>query len=241
MIVAHAPVEAFDEIDSTVLEARRRAERGKLEPVWLIAKRQTAGRGRRGRAWASLEGNLLATYLGPNDRAPADVALLGFAAALAIADALDAELGAPRTTLKWPNDVMLDGAKAAGILLDNGGVWLALAFGVNLASSPQQIDQPTTSLAEALGDRAPEPLAFFERLRPQLNRWVHSLEQKGFQPLREAWLARAHGLGSLARVALGEQTVEGRLTGLSSRGELELDTASGRRLIAAGDVIFTVV
>ncbi|MBY0564464.1 MAG: biotin--[acetyl-CoA-carboxylase] ligase [Hyphomonadaceae bacterium] len=241
MIDADAPIETFEEIDSTVLEARRRAERGQRNPVWLIAKRQTAGRGRRGRAWASLEGNLLATYLGPTDHPPADIALLGFATALAIADAIDGELGAARTTLKWPNDVMVDGAKAAGILIDNGGSWLALAFGVNLASSPKQIDQPTTSLAEALAAAAPAPLVFFERLRPHLRHWFGQLQRVGFEPLRAAWLARAHGLGALARVALGEATVEGRLTGLSSRGELELGTPSGRRLIAAGDVIFTVV
>lgn len=241
MIDADAPIALFDEIDSTMLEARRRVERGDVGPVWLIAKRQTAGRGRRGRAWASLEGNLLATYLGPADRSPADIALLGFATALAIADAVDEVLGAQRTTLKWPNDVMLDGAKAAGILIDNGGTWLALAFGVNVASSPKQIDQPTTSLAEALGDGAPDPIAFFEQLRPKLRYWVARLEQAGFSPLREAWLARAHGLSARARVSLGEETLEGRLMGLSSRGELELDTPVGRRLIAAGDVFFTVV
>lgn len=241
MIDVDAPVALFDEIDSTMLEARRRAERGDANPVWLIAKRQTDGRGRRGRPWASLEGNLLATYLGPTNRRPADIALMGFAAALAIADTMDTALGAARATLKWPNDVMLDGAKAAGILIDNGGTWLALAFGVNLALSPKQIDQPTTSLAEALGDSAPAPIAFFERLRLQLRHWIDRLEQEGFAPLREAWLSRAHGLGATTRVSLGDETIEGRLAGLSSRGELELDTASGRRVISAGDVTFTVV
>jgi BirA family biotin operon repressor/biotin-[acetyl-CoA-carboxylase] ligase len=239
MIDAHAPIEIFDEIDSTLLGARRRAERGETAPVWLIAKRQTAGRGRRGRAWASLEGNLMATYLGPAERAPADIALLGFAAALAISDAIDGIAGEGRTAVKWPNDVMLDGAKVAGILIDNGGTWFSLAFGINLASSPKMLDQPTTSIAEALKNGGPKPLEFFARLRPLLEAWCFRLDTEGFAPLRDAWLARAFGLGSSAQVYLGEEKIEGRIAGLSERGELELDTAAGRRLIAAGDVILT--
>lgn len=244
MIDGHAPVEVFDEIDSTIAEARRRAERGEAAPVWLIAKRQTAGRGRRGRTWSSLEGNLLATYLFTTARAPADVALLGFVAGVAIAETLEAMCGPGRATLKWPNDVMLDGTKCAGIMLDSGavpgGLWAALAFGVNLAAAPEALDQPTTSLGEALPPDAPAPapLAFLTALRPRLEAWDVRLGHEGFEPLRRAWLARAHGLGGEARVALGQSMIEGRIAGLSPRGELELDTASGRRLIAAGDVFF---
>lgn len=243
MIDGQAPVETFDEIDSTVLEARRRAERGELGPVWLIARTQTAGRGRRGRAWASLDGNLLATYLFATQKPPAEIALLGFAAGLAIAEAMDDVIGAGRATLKWPNDVLIGGAKASGILLDSGalgpqGTWVALAFGVNLAAAPENIDQPTTSLRALLppDTPAPAPLEFLARLRPKLEGWAARIEQQGFEPLRQAWLKRAHGLGQVARVVQGEQTIEGRIAGLSSRGELELDTVAGRRLIAAGDV-----
>src|SRR5262245_8049310 len=142
MIDAHAPVEVFDEIDSTILEARRRAERNEVGPVWLIARRQTAGRGRRGRTWASLDGNLLATYLCETREPPTQIALLGFAAGVAIAETIDDVLGPASATLKWPNDVFIDGAKAAGIMLDSGSLggeraWAALAFGVNLASAPE--------------------------------------------------------------------------------------------------------
>lgn len=237
MIDAGAPIETFEEIDSTVLEARRRAERGEIAPVWLIAQRQTAGRGRRGRAWASLEGNLLATYLGPTQRPPADVALLGFATALAIADAVDGLLGSGRSKVKWPNDVMIDGAKVAGILLDSGGTWFSLAFGVNLASSPKALDQPTISVGEALRNAPPRAMDFFARLRPLLEAWCFRLETEGFAPLRAAWLARAYALGQTVRVALGEGTLEGKLAGMSARGELELETSAGLRLIAAGDLI----
>ncbi len=244
MIIAEAPVEVFDEIDSTILEARRRAEAGGLAPVWIIARRQSAGRGRRGRVWASLEGNLLATYLGTTRRPPAEIALLGFATGLAIAETIDASIGPARATLKWPNDVLIDSAKASGIMLDSGAApsgetWFALAFGINLAAAPEALDQPTTSLRAQLPPDAPapEPLAFLAQLRPRLDAWTARLSNEGFEPLRRAWLTRAHGLGASARVALGEAILEGRIAGLSPRGELEFDTKDGRRLIAAGDVL----
>jgi BirA family transcriptional regulator, biotin operon repressor / biotin---[acetyl-CoA-carboxylase] ligase len=243
MIDASAPVEVFDEIDSTILEARRRAERGEIGPVWLIAKRQTAGRGRRGRRWASMDGNLMATLLFATSQPPAQIALLGFAAGVAIAEAIDQIVGAGRATLKWPNDVFIDGAKASGIMLDSGALaggytWVALAFGVNLASAPENIDQPTIALRDLLPPDAlaPEPLAFLASVRPKLEAWSARIERDGFDPLRGAWLRRAHGLGQDARVVQGDHVIEGRIAGLSPRGELELDTETGRRLIAAGDV-----
>lgn len=245
MIDGQAPIEIFDEIDSTLLEARRRAERGDLTPVWLIAKRQTAGRGRRGRNWVSFEGNLLATLLFTTARQPADVALLGFATGVAIAETLESYLGKGRVTLKWPNDVLVDTAKAAGILIDSGaapggGLWAALAFGVNLAAAPEGIDQPTISLRQLLPPDAPAPeaMAFFAGLRPRLEHWAQRLAAESFEPVRQAWLSRAHGLGQEARVIQGENEIAGRIVGVSARGELELDTAQGRRLIAAGDVFF---
>lgn len=246
MIDGQAPVEIFDEIDSTLLEARRRADLGDVGPVWLIAKRQTAGKGRRGRSWVSVEGNLLATYLFATTRPIAEIPLLGFAAAAAIAEALEAAGAGARVTLKWPNDVLIGGAKAAGILLDSGALasgaaWVALGFGVNVAGAPEAIDQKATSLASSLrpGTSAPTALAFFDIVRPRLETWASRLAAEGFEPLRRAWLERAHGLNELARVNQGEQVAEGRIAGLSPRGELELDTPSGRRLIAAGEVILS--
>ncbi len=246
MIDPQAPVEVFDEIDSTILEARRRAESGEVGPVWLIAKQQSAGRGRRGRSWVSYEGNLLATYLFATRHPPAKIALLGFATGIAIAEVIDVLLGRGRATLKWPNDVFVDGAKLAGIMLDSGSVdqdttWVALAFGVNLSAAPAAIDQRTISLRHCLPPDAPasEPLDFLDRLRPRLEAWSVRLEREGFEPLRAAWLSRAYGLGQEVRVMQGEQAIEGRIVGLSARGELELETANGPRLIAAGDVFLS--
>ncbi len=243
MIDGQAPVEVFDEIDSTILEARRRAERGEISPVWLIARRQTAGRGRRGRAWTSHDGNLMATLLFATRDPPQQIALLGFATGVALAETIDAVIGAGSAQLKWPNDVFINGAKISGIMLDSGALansqtWVALAFGVNLADAPENIDQRTTCLRDILPPDAPapEPLAFLAALRPKLEAWSARMLSEGFEPLRRAWMERAYGLGQEARVVQGEQTLEGRIAGLSPRGELELDTPTGRRLIAAGDV-----
>jgi BirA family biotin operon repressor/biotin-[acetyl-CoA-carboxylase] ligase len=248
MIDGRAPVEVFDEIDSTLLEARRRAERGDYGPVWLIAKRQSAGRGRRGRAWSSFEGNLLATSLFVTPQPAAQIALLGFAAGVAIAEAIDEVIGAGAAQLKWPNDVLIGDAKIAGILVDSGAVdtqanWVALAFGINLASAPDNIDQAATSLRAHLPPdaAAPEPLAFLAAIRPKLETWAVRIVGEGFEPLRRAWLQRAYGMGREAHIVQGEQAIDGRLAGLSPRGELELDTATGRRLIAAGDVFLSGV
>jgi BirA family transcriptional regulator, biotin operon repressor / biotin---[acetyl-CoA-carboxylase] ligase len=243
MIDGQAPVEVFDEIDSTILEARRRAEAGDINSVWLIAKRQTAGRGRRGRAWSSLDGNLMATLLFATHEPPQQIALLGFAAGVAIAEAIDEVVGAGAAALKWPNDVFVNGAKISGIMLDSGALdggrtWVALAFGANLAAAPENLDQPTASLRDLLPPDAPAPapLAFLAAVRPKLETWSARIVSDGFEPLRQAWLRRAYGIGQEARVVQGEQIFEGRIAGLSPRGELELDTSTGRRLIAAGDV-----
>jgi len=248
MIEADVPVESFDEIDSTIVEARRRAERGDVGPAWLLARRQTAGRGRRGRAWVTIEGNLFATYLGETTQPPAAVALLGFATGIAIADALEAQIGpecAPdRVRLKWPNDVFIDGAKAAGLMIDSGAMapgrlWFALGFGVNIVGAPGGLDQDTACLALAApgGIAAPTPLALLHAIRRRLEAQAQRLAREGFAPIRAAWLARAHGLGQDIRVQMGAETVEGRFAGLSARGELELETAAGVKRIAAGDIL----
>jgi BirA family biotin operon repressor/biotin-[acetyl-CoA-carboxylase] ligase len=245
MLDAKAPLEIIEEIDSTIVEARRRAERGDLGPVWLMARRQTAGRGRRGRSWASIEGNLFATYLGSTHHPPAQIALLGFAAGLAIAEAVDALIDAGRARLKWPNDLMLEGAKAAGIMLDSGGVdarpgktWFALAFGVNIIGAPGQLDQPTQYLSAFLRGPVPPPEVLLADIRGRLETWVRRLESEGFTALCAAWLARAHGLGRTVRVEVGGKRAEGVVAGLSEKGELELETAEGPVCISAGDIHF---
>lgn len=245
MIRADAPFVVFDEIDSTNEEARRRANAGDFEPAWLLAKRQTAGRGRRGRSWTTLPGNLFLTYYGVAARPPGDIALLGFAAGLALVEACAPYVGPGVAKLKWPNDLLLEGRKAAGILLESaplsppdGPFWFALGVGLNIAGAPDDAGQPTA----ALGDFAtapPSPMALAHAFSLRCAHWAERFEREGFAPLRRAWETHARGLGEAASVDMGGARIEGRAQGLSERGELALVLPSGEtRLISAGDVYF---
>src|ERR1700729_2108761 len=185
------PIEALEEIDSTNAEAPRRAEAGELGPLWITAKRQTAGRGRRGRAWETGAGNLAATLLVHTDKAPAEAAQVSFVAALAVADLAGAYVPASLVSLKWPNDPLIAGRKTAGILVESGphpdgGLWLAIGCGVNLATPPEAADRPATALAEHMRSPPPQPLEALEVLAAAFERWRDVWEQLGFAPIAEA-------------------------------------------------------
>jgi BirA family biotin operon repressor/biotin-[acetyl-CoA-carboxylase] ligase len=242
VILADAPLVLFDEIDSTNLEARRRAESGHPDPAWLMARRQSAGRGRRGRAWASPQGNLYLTYLGASARPLGDIALFGFVAAVALADTVDAFLGAARARLKWPNDVMIDGAKCAGILPESGALsdqrhWFCIGMGVNLASKPEGLAYRVSCLAEF--GAAPAVDAFAADLRTRLQDWSWRFETDGFAPIRAHWLARAHGLGETVTAQIGETRISGECIDMGDDGALILRLANGAvQRISAGEVSF---
>ncbi|HMM14180.1 MAG TPA: biotin--[acetyl-CoA-carboxylase] ligase [Parvibaculum sp.] len=241
---------AFAEIDSTNEEARRLGDAGVPGPIWITAERQTAGRGRRGREWVSPSGNFMGTLFLRPQVGPRKAAELSFVAALAVHDAVDALLPPPLRPglkLKWPNDLLHDGRKLAGILLESSGIagselaWLAIGIGINLARHPDNVEYPATSLA-ALGlpdvtpERALEFLAAaFDR---RLRQWN---EVQGFAAIREAWLARAAGLGGPITVRLVDETFEGIFVGLAPDGALDVRLPSGEiRKIAAGDVFFRI-
>jgi BirA family biotin operon repressor/biotin-[acetyl-CoA-carboxylase] ligase len=232
-----------DEIDSTIEEAKRRAEAGEAGGLWILAHRQTAGRGRRGRAWESRAGNLMVTLLLRPDVPPARAAELSFVAALAVADTLS-ELGAPSVALKWPNDVLIGDAKAAGILLESSAAsggrldWLAIGVGINLAWAPEGTPYPATCLAAHRAAPAPEPECALAALAKDWSRHYDNWRMNGFPSIREAWLARARGLGEPILARLGDGDIEGVFVDLDERGALIVETASGRRSIAAGDVFF---
>ncbi len=240
MIDAQAPLIAFEEIGSTNDEARARAEAGDTGPLWISARRQSAGRGRRGRAWAAPEGNLAATYLGATQKPAAELALLGFAAALAVADIVEASGAA--ATLKWPNDVLIGGRKCAGILLESGAardgrLWFALGVGINLAHAPENVAYPAAALAEF--GPAPSADQALAKLRERLAHWAGHLEAEGFAPVREAWLARAHRLGAPIVAEIGGARLDGVFQGLSASGELLIQLPNGaKRAIPAGDIFF---
>ena len=235
---------ALDEADSTNAEAQRRAASGAPAGTLIWARRQTAGRGRRGRAWQSPPGNLAFSLLLRPAVAPAAAATLGFVAGLALVDAIDGLLPAGRSSrLKWPNDVLVDGRKLAGILLESEGARadrldaLILGLGVNLASHPPESEFPATDLRSACGvDLAPD--ALLADFAARLEAWMQRLAADGFAPLRAAWRARAHGLGRPIRVRLPRETLTGIFADLDAAGFLLLDAPGGRRLVSAGDVFF---
>jgi BirA family biotin operon repressor/biotin-[acetyl-CoA-carboxylase] ligase len=242
--MALPPIEALEEIDSTNAEARRRAEAGARGPLWITARRQTAGRGRRGRAWETGAGNLAATLLVHTDKPPGEAAQVSFVAALAVADLAGAYVPASLVSLKWPNDPMIAGKKTAGILVESGphpggGLWLAVGCGVNLATPPDAAERPATAFAQHMRIAPPSPLDALDVLAESFERWRELWERLGFAPIAEAWTARAHGLGEACTAHLPSETIAGVAEGLDQDGALRLRTASGVvRRITAGDVFF---
>jgi BirA family transcriptional regulator, biotin operon repressor / biotin---[acetyl-CoA-carboxylase] ligase len=242
--VTHPPVEAYDEIDSTNAEARRRAEAGDAGPVWITAAVQTAGRGRRGRSWSTRRGNLAATLLMTIDLAPVEAAQVSFVAALAAAELADACLGEGVARLKWPNDVLVHGKKAVGILVESGSradgrLWLAVGIGVNLAHHPEDVERPATSFGEHMGGKPPAPLDALEVLASRFEAWRAAWATQGFTPVARAWTLRAIGLGERCEARLPNRTVKGLAEGLDVDGALRLRLDDGTlERITAGDVFF---
>jgi len=234
----------WTEIDSTNEEARRLAVAGEHGPVWLRADRQTAGRGRRGRAWESPTGNLAATLLIAPGKPASECAQLSFVTAVAAADAASGFAPNADIKVKWPNDVLANGKKLAGILLESasGGdgalTFLAIGVGMNLVHFPAGTEFPATSLA-ALGVSAPSPSAALAQLAAHFAKWYDIWMTSGFTPIQDAWLARAAGLGSRIRARLTHEETSGVFEGIDNTGALILREAQGRtRIIAAGEVFF---
>jgi BirA family biotin operon repressor/biotin-[acetyl-CoA-carboxylase] ligase len=244
---AGARLLAYDEIDSTNAEALRLMHRGERGPLWIAAKTQSAGRGRRGRLWSSLEGNLHTTLLltdpGPAEHWPQ----LAFVAALALHDAV-IELAPdirPMLELKWPNDLLLAGAKCAGILIEGEGSEagetgegaVVIGIGVNCAAHPADAAYPATDLtaAGALISTATLFTALSAKMAGRLAQWHQG---NGFATIRADWLARAAGLGKNIRVRLADREAAGRFDAIDEEGSLVLvEPEGGKMVIAAGDVV----
>ncbi len=230
---------ALETVASTSAEALRLARAGERGPLWVTARQQSAGRGRRGRMWISEPGNLFATLLLTDPAPPERAAQLSFVAALALHDAIVAQVPAltPRLALKWPNDVLLDGVKLAGILIEAEGtrpLVVAVGIGVNCRHHPPDAEYPATDLAAAGAEVTVE--ALFAALSLAM---VHRLRewQAGFAPIRAAWLARAGGLGAELRARLGTRELIGRFETIDEEGRLRLRLADGSlEAIAAGEV-----
>ncbi|MBK5928772.1 biotin--[acetyl-CoA-carboxylase] ligase [Rhodobaculum claviforme] len=220
------------------------AARAPARPTWILALRQTAGRGRRGRVWVDPGGNFAATLALPL-RAPApQAALYSFVAALALHDALSGLVAPDRLALKWPNDVLLDDGKLSGILLESMGqgaavTRLAIGIGVNLAAAPPPEPEavPPVSLLGATGHTVMAE-AFLDRLAPAFAARQAQFQAAGFGPIRAEWLARAARLGQRVTARTTRETLSGVFETLDPGGALVLATAQGRRLVPAGEVFF---
>lgn len=224
------PIETVLETGSTNDDLIARAASGAPEGLWLRAEVQTGGKGRQGRAWMSPPGNLYASTLvriRPGDPSAPTLALVS---AVALHEA--ASIYSPAVRIKWPNDLLADGAKLAGILLERAGDSVVIGFGANLAHHPEGLERPVTSLARLTG-AAPEPGVFIELLSETFARWLSRWRGEGMAPVRRAWLAAAHPIGT----ALSTSEGEGLFDGLDEDGALRLRLADGTlRIIHAGDV-----
>ncbi|TPW30439.1 biotin--[acetyl-CoA-carboxylase] ligase [Pararhizobium mangrovi] len=257
---------AFETLGSTNVEALERGKAGDPGRLWVVSRRQETGRGRRGRPWATESGNLAATLLVTGERDLAHTAMLGFVAGLSLAAALDAVLpqerpvrvamdgadgasptGKPaRISLKWPNDVLLGGAKLAGILIETaglaqGGYAAAVGIGVNVVSHPQDLPYPATDLS-SLGlahDAEDVFLALSDAWLDTVGDWD---APGGLARIRERWLARATGIGGEVAVQLPGEVVRGVFETIDEDCRFVVRQADGTRTrITAGDVHFGAV
>ncbi len=236
-------IRRFDALDSTNAEASRLAEKSERGPLWVVAASQTKGRGRRGRTWISKPGNLFASLLAEIDAPLETCGQLSFVAALAVGDLVSFYASDGEVTLKWPNDILLNRRKIAGILVEASSSGAAsriiVGCGVNLANHPDETEFPATSLADVIG-YAPDPEAALERLVARWGTWYESWRVNGFEPIRAAWLAQAGGLGGKLIVHLADSEIEGVFENLSDDGALLLRVnGGGFERITAGDVFFS--
>ena len=242
---------AFDKVGSTNTEAMARAREGERGPMWFVTTEQTAGRGRRQRAWVAPRGNLASSILEVMDVSPAVAATLGFAAGLSLESALQklsVEANMRRAeplkfALKWPNDVLAEGQKLTGILLEAEAVAgnrlaVVVGIGTNVIAAPEGTPTPATSLA-ALGVH----VGAEELFRALSEAWVEFRgiwdNGRGFGDIRKAWLARAFGVGERVAIQTGTTKVEGTFDTIDDTGCLIVRTTEGRRMpITAGEVYF---
>jgi BirA family biotin operon repressor/biotin-[acetyl-CoA-carboxylase] ligase len=232
----------FETLGSTNDEAKALARAGAPEGTLVWAGEQTAGRGRRGRTWLSPPGNLYLSLVLRPEGAPVRAAQLGFVTALGLGDAL-ALLAGPAFKLryKWPNDILVNGRKLAGILLESENAasdrvdFVVAGIGVNIVAAPEDVEFPATSLA-AEGVIGITPAVLLGGFVRHFDIWARRWREAGFAPVRAAWLARASGLGERVRVRLERGTLFGRFLDLDADGALVLEGEEGRRRIAAGEV-----
>jgi BirA family transcriptional regulator, biotin operon repressor / biotin---[acetyl-CoA-carboxylase] ligase len=232
----------LDRVDSTLSEAARRAP-DLTGPLWILAEEQTAARGRRGRSWATPRGNFAATLMMRRRDDPSVAALRSFVASLALRRAFIKVTGDEGAfALKWPNDVLLNGGKVAGILLETIGDHLAIGIGVNLAHAPgaDQVEPGALRPVSLLGETgvAVPPTAFLDALAAEYALLETQFQTYGFAPIRTAWLADAARLGEEIVARTTRDETRGIFEDVDESGSLILRTAKGRVPVTAADVFF---
>lgn len=232
----------LDEVDSTMAEASRQV--GSLtEPTWIMARRQTAARGRQGRGWDMAEGNFAATLVMRPEGTLQEAAKRSFLAAVALFETLALYVDRTKLALKWPNDVLLDEGKVAGILLESAGRghfvdWLAIGVGVNLTSAPDIGGAfPAVSLA-GQGGRTVEPETFLTVLAGHYATQEDKLRAFGFARIREDWLRHAARVGETITARTAREEITGTFDTVDQDGNLILQTADGPRAIPSAEVFF---
>jgi BirA family biotin operon repressor/biotin-[acetyl-CoA-carboxylase] ligase len=238
---------SYDTLDSTNEEAKRLAAGGASHGAFIWAKRQTDGRGRMGREWASPEGNLYVSVLLSPPCAPEQCPGLSFVAAVAVAETLASIVDTDhQIALKWPNDIIMDDKKLGGILLESFTVpdmsgqekhWVVVGVGVNIDSHPEHVLFPATSLKDA-GLEIISAKIVLSRFIEHFARTYDIWAQKGFAATRKAWLKYAWRLGNTMQVASGDTVHEGVFSGMDERGQLQLTSGDKTLQIVAGDVRF---
>lgn len=240
-----ADVSVFETIDSTNDEVQRRIVGGATEAFGVASHVQTAGRGRSGRAWQSSSGNLAVSYFLPYKASYQEAARLSFAVSLAVSDTVADLAHRCDIQLKWPNDVLLNGAKVSGILLENLGadaearLRLIVGIGLNLAThpDPEGSNWRPTSIAAEIGE-APGFDHALAALTDNVGKRLSDEHEHGFAKTRKHWLDRAARLGEQISARLPNQTYAGTFTDVDENGALVLTTETGIRTITAGDVFF---
>ncbi len=227
-------IRVVPETGSTNADMLALAAAGAAEGSWLRAERQTAGKGRQGRAWESPVGNLYASTLVRLRADDPPAPTLALVAAVALAHVVDTA-GCPAVRIKWPNDLMVDGAKVAGILLERSGDAIVIGYGLNVQSAPAIEGRATASLQ---GRIWPMPVTeLFDMLIAETREWLHIWRTQGIEAIIRRWLQMGYDRGTALTARLPDGTVvDGLFEGLSAEGALMLRTPSGMELIHAGDV-----
>lgn len=232
----------LDEVDGTNAEAMRRALKGERGPLWVMADRQTAGKGRSGRGWSSETGNLFASYVASVDCSTAKAGQLSLVAGVAVIDAVRLAGPIEGLRLKWPNDILVGTAKAGGILVEStsrppqSGIVVIVGVGLNLAAAPDNLGRAATFLAcHGLTLSPREALCF---LAQTMSDWIRIWDNgEGFSEVRQAWLDRAGPIGEMLTINAAQGPVTGAFAGIDDSGALLLQSLDGKlQSFAFGDV-----